>query len=375
MSNPISFVFKCTYNDLGLDDNVLLEKECVYRSSENKQSQNSEDSKDSITITERSILISGFRSKKTSFENCFKGTDTVIYKELLRCMVFAYMTQKVDMQLGDCTITTDKKIYNENDFGLINHSKLKPLCDSLVLNKTICEDIFLKGDWSTSLLTSLMEFIVAYNSDTSDKEVLLFEYWKAFNTLYSFYYERTKEPNDDTKEYKELNAIKEFAKLHLSSSSKSLIDFADKHYSKSVMVFRLRAYLLNVKKRASKNKKKERVKEAIMEFNEPRLLSKFNEVVHYDINKKKSSLGIEIKDINGIDAQIKSSTESDIELLCFATIKYGYFLRCRHFHGERSTSDFLIFNSAESYEISIITEMLKLLIIDLYNLISMDIKQ
>jgi hypothetical protein len=141
------------------------------------------------------------------------------------------------------------------------------------------------------------------------------------------------------------------------------------------MVFRLRAYLLNVKKRASKNKKKERVKEAIMEFNEPRLLSKFNEVVHYDINKKKSSLGIEIKDINGIDAQIKSSTESDIELLCFATIKYGYFLRCRHFHGERSTSDFLIFNSAESYEISIITEMLKLLIIDLYNLISMDIKQ
>ena len=85
----------------------------------------------------------------------------------------------------------------------------------------------------------------------------------------------------------------------------------------------------------------------------------------YLITKKNKMEPKEYDNIKGyIDSEIKKKNKKNTDVIRFIILKYGYYLRCKFFHGEQIPANFLIFN-ANLLELDRITEPLQLVCVDL----------
>ena len=102
--------------------------------------------------------------------------------------------------------------------------------------------------------------------------------------------------------------------------------------------------------------------ESVRSFNDKRVLCIFKKVLDYQKNKMEPK---EYDNIKGyIDSEIKKNNKKNTDVIRFIILKYGYYLRCKFFHGEQIPANFLIFN-ANLLELDRITEPLQLVCVDL----------
>ncbi len=358
-SKPITFVFEYEYNTHG-DDEIILDTKYVYW----KRTINciTTTKVDNIIITKKAIKIKGERSKENCLIWCLKKTSSAIYQELVRSIVFAYMTQGRGFTVGKCSIITDNNTYDEDDFGHLNQPCSMDLQKELILPYTVCKAVFYETEWAVCLLRSLSEYIVAVNTETYDDEILLFELWKAFNTLYSFYYECSSCVGKKQKsEHLQLEKISECIN-DLPDSSLSICKITD--YKNDILSFRVKSCFINMKAAGNTTNKHFRyIKNCILKCKDKDLLDVFYKTISGDAKHFELSKDSERQ----IEKQIKENKRDCIkDYLRFTVITYGYFLRCKYFHGEKSNPTFIIKDNKEARELELVTEILKLFIIDLY---------
>lgn len=111
------------YNNKG-NNNSLLTTYAGYSDSSNK---------DQIIITSKTISIKGNRSKNSSPDSILNNTNSTLYKQLLKAIVYAYMTTGIPFSIEKITVNVngESKEYSSNNI-------LNPCTKPLEQSHLIC---------------------------------------------------------------------------------------------------------------------------------------------------------------------------------------------------------------------------------------------
>ena len=162
--NKVKIEFE--YNNLG-NNSLLLTTDAGYSDSSNN---------DQITITRKTIKIEGSRSKKSTPDGILNNTSSTLYKQLLKAIVYTYMTTGIPFSIEKISITVNGECQEYSSGSILNPCPM-PLEESNLIQSDECKEIFKSNPKSDKLLISYIWFIKGVNG--ADFDYL----WKAFNSL------------------------------------------------------------------------------------------------------------------------------------------------------------------------------------------------
>jgi len=303
---------------------------------------------DHIEITNRSITISGSRGNKVNEENILTNTKSTFYEQLLKGIVYVYLSEGKRFKLGNVTVKCGEKEKKYESIEVLNPC-MRDLDCNLIIQRTECEKIFSNSEKVKELLIAMISFIKG--CENNDFDFL----WKAFNSLYTCISGRDKE-------FEKLVDMKNFIQ-HNRMSMIKVTNKIDNDTMDDIRSFRIREFILNNFEDIGKT---EAYANMVKSFSDYRMSQLFNEVMCYrEDNLKHANLFSDVQ--NHITKCINRNQKDNIDLVRFYVLKYAYFLRNKYFHAEKSTPVFVLKKNNEIEEIEKINSVLKCLLSDLFN--------
>lgn len=302
-----------------------LEKKIIYFSKNNTNYE------DKIKFDEKTILLSGSRTKHINNANMLETVNSSFLACLTKALLFAYF-DKSSFEIESITVYIDnlkEKTYKKNEINQVFKEEIliKINTDKLFSNKNI-SDIIMK---------SLMYLTLSFKD--SD---LRFDYtWKCFNSLIRDIFNK-KQDFDMLKELRK--DLEKNPKLYLNILSWSR-DIDDRYLDKCF----LSAMIRNNYPKGTTNG----LANFCKDFQDIRVLNTLKEKIKCKKDDLTSSN--EYDDINKyFESEIDKKTTKDTDIVRLIILKYAYYLRCKYFHGEKSPAMFLIenMNSEELLRIS-----------------------
>lgn len=292
-----------------------LKKEIVY------YSRNNIYYKDKIFFNNKTISLSGSRTKHINNTNILETVNSSFYNCLIKALLFAYF-ERGSFKVKSITVyinNSEKKSYKESELRqvFIKETLVKISPIKLFANKNI----------SDTMMNSLMYLTLSFNDNG-----LIFDYtWKCFNSLIRNIFSK-KQDFDMLKELrKDLEDNPIFYPNILSFSKAIDCNYLDQCF--------LNAMICNNFPKGSTN----RLVNFCKDFKDTRVLTTLKE----KIKCKKDDL-ISIQEYDNINAYYKSEIEKntirDSDVARLIILKYAYYLRCKYFHAEKAPVNFLINN-------------------------------
>lgn len=299
---------------------------------------------DKITICDRRIEIEGNRSKLSSLSVLLFNTNSSLYRQILKALSFCYLCTGSALTIKKITLISGDTQTEETEFlqpFRIGLTSVQPIKASELMG------IFSSCANSESLLNTIILFIKAIQDNNFDN------YWKSFNSIYSMI-------SHSDKENEKLRDIRSFVESHSLLFSRTL-SFISNDTSRDIRDLRIREFILNDWPNQNSAKA---YAEMVKRFTDIRIITVLDETLPYRIEFLKSE-GLD-QDVHRHIALQKSVAHKDnVQLLCFYTLKYAYFVRNKYFHAEKATPVFILKDSSELRELSKISEILKCFLADL----------
>ncbi len=296
---------------------------------------------DKVEYSKDTIKISGNRSKIDESKNLLESKNSTFYYSLVKSLLYVYFNI-------DCFEVNSIKVFkNGNKVVAYSEDSIMQVFSEKKSLEINSEKLFGEKYISDTMMNALMNLTMSYKYKD-----LKFDYtWKCFNTLIRVIFNKHKD-FDMLKELKE--DLEENSKLYEKS-----IKFADEVDYNYLDKYFVNGMIYNNILRQGGVKS---MIESVRSFNDKRVLCIFKKVLDYQKNKMEPK---EYDNIKGyIDSEIKKKNKKNTDVIRFIILKYGYYLRCKFFHGEQIPANFLIFN-ANLLELDRITEPLQLVCVDL----------
>lgn len=325
------------YNKLGSNE-VIFEGESYYESC----------LFDEVRITKKDIIIIGERGNRNTAENIISNTNSTLYLQLLKGILFAYLTEgtkfEIDKIVVECGI--EKKEYYSKD--ILNPCMIS-LNNNLKVDASKCKLLFSDKSKAKDLLIAMILYIKGYENND-------FEYlWKAFNSLYSCI-------SHKDKEFDKLADMKIFFQTNVGLLNRT-VDLISKETTIDIRKLRLREFVLNNFEDRAKTRA---YADMVMSFKDYRLNEIFLEIMPYRRDYLQScALYVDVE--NHINTYITNREIHEIDLIRFYILKYAYFLRNKYFHAEKSSPIFILKKNNEIDEIDKINNIMECLLADLFN--------
>ena len=314
---------------------------------------------DKITISKKTIEISGTRKSNSAIETIEGLYRSKIYMQLIKSIIYLYAITSEPLNIESISViknNTPKKYSNINQFFSGNKTYIP------TFNKNELKIIFEENEKASSLKDSLFYFL---RSIYEDNYYLAFELvWKSFNIIYYCLGGK----NSDFDNQKELRTLL-LTHESLFIQSKSLVNkLSSKEFRNN---FRWRQFVYNdfPKKTSGHKSHANSFHDFILRYNDPRIMDLFNEILCYKEDELKTE-SLYDDCINYI--RHHTHIKNDVELVALIAIKYSYFVRNKLTHGEENDLTYtLLSKDLRLEEIKYITKLLQTLINDLFNSISL----
>ena len=314
---------------------------------------------DKITISKKTIEISGSRKSSSKIETIEGLYRSKIYTQLIKSILYLYAIISDPLEIKTISVIKNKINKNYTD---INQFFCGKKIFSPFFDKNELKIIFDENEKSSSLKDSLFYLLRSMYENNS---YLAFELvWKSFNILYYCIGKKNNE-FENQKELRKLLLDNEslFVQSKALVNKLTQIEFRNK--------FRWRQFIYNnFPKRTSEHKSHaEAFHDFILRYNDPRIIQLFNEILCYKENELKAE-GLYDDCTNHINNN--AHVTNDIELVALIAIKYSYFVRNKLTHGEENDLTYtLLSKDLRLEEIKFITKLLQTLINDFFNSISL----
>lgn len=303
---------------------------------------------DHIVITKKRIIIEAERGNKHTANNVLTNTNSTLYTQLLKAIVYVYMTEGHAFSIGTVVVDVNGETKSYSTEDILNPCP-NDLDERFVLDKNKSQKVFDYIESNTNLLIAYICYIKGIQNQDFDW------LWKAFNSIYSIISHRDKE-------FEKLCDVKRFIVANWSDMARTNI-YMDKEDEKTLRSLRIRQFVLNDFENQSKT---QAYADMVLSFEDYRMALLFNEIMPYRkdnlINK-----GL-YNDVNRhIQNQISVRNKTNSDLARFYVLKYSYFLRNKYFHGEKSAPVFVLKKNNEIEELEKICEILSLFLADLFD--------
>lgn len=329
----INFEYCCTANE-----EILLDVQSHYDSMKS----------DHIIITKRRIIIEAERGNKNNPGNVLTNTNSTLYAQLLKAIVYVYMTEGKAFNIGEVLVDVNENSERYSVKDIVNPCP-NDLDSRFLLNKCQCQDIFSDKGSNSSLLIAYICFVKGVGNQDFD---LL---WKAFNSIYSII-----SPRD--KEFDKLCDVRSFIETNWIDMRRTnkYMDDEDEH---TLRKLRIREFVLNDYENISKTNA---YAEMVQSFRDYRMALLFDEIMPY----RKDNL-VKVGLFSCVDSHIKSQislkSKENCDLARFYILKYSYFLRNKYFHAEKGAPVFILKKNNEIEELAKICEIMSLFLADLFD--------
>lgn len=318
--------------------------------------------KDNILIRENSVIITAYRSKKTSIYDLIHKTNTAMNSQITKALAYYYACMgeankitsiKATRKLND--LEQEKEtIYKAEIRQIINSDNDFPHLKQI--NRTQLKSIFEETEAGKSLLFAVTHLI---SSCSNVEPFQNFEsLWKCFNSIY-----KIKEGSNQDKTC--LESLRAHMVANISMYPLSTNQVSQMTYKDIFSIINWRSMILNDFKNESQT---EHFKGFIKRISDARLIKMVDITlsIREEYLDKKGFLQ-EVK--NHIALALAQSKNSDIEVVAFMCLRYLYFARNKIFHAERVHPNFYWAKALTNDEIKITkcNTILTMLIIDLLN--------
>lgn len=314
---------------------------------------------DKVTISEKSIEISGSRKSTSKIETIEGLYRSKIYNQLIKSLLYLYAVSPNNLRIYSITIF---KNGTQTVFSDINQLFGDDKFFKASFNKNELKIIFEENEKSSALKDAL--FFLLRSMHESNYYFAFELIWKSFNILY-YCYGKKKSDFDNQVEIRKLLLKNESLFINTKSIANKLTqkDLRDS--------FRWRQFVYNdFPKKTLKNKSHANAfHDFILRYSDSRIMSLFHEIICY---KEKELKNESLYDdcIYHIEHEMKST--NDMELVVLIAIKYAYFVRNKLTHGEENDLLYtLLSKDIRLEEIKWITKLLQSLINDFFNSISL----
>lgn len=320
------------------NDDMILDVHSYYNSTKT----------DHITITNKQIIIEAERGNKNKADNVLTNTNSTLYAQLLKAIVYVYMTEGHAFCIGDVLVDVNGETKKYESGDIINPCPYD-LDARFILDKNQCQKIFEDKESNKNLLIAFICYIRGIRNQDFDW------LWKAFNSIYSII-------SNKNKEFDKLCDVKRFVVDNWGGMVRTNA-YMDKEDEKTIRTLRIREFVLNDFENLSKTKA---YADMVMSFSDYRMALLFDEIMPYrKVNLLNQGL---YHDVNThLQKQISSGKKKNSDLARFYVLKYSYFLRNKYFHGEKSSPVFVLKKNNEIEEMEKICEIFSLFLADLFD--------
>ena len=329
----INFEYCCTGND-----DVLLDVQSHYNSAKT----------DHVVITGKRIIIEAERGNKHTANNVLTNTNSTLYAQLLKAIVYVYMTEGKAFSLGEVFVNVNGEIKKYSAGEIINPC-LTDLDNRFTVEKSQCEQIFDDIESNANLLIAYICYIKGIQEHDFDW------LWKSFNSIYSII-------SIKDKEFDKLCDVKAFMVTNWSSMVRTNA-YMEKENEPMLRTLRIREFVLNDYENLSKTQAYANMVKSFIDY---RMAALFNEIMPYRRDNLVSE-GLYHDVDSHIQYQIGASIKNNSDLARFYILKYSYFLRNKYFHAEKSAPVFVLKKNNEIDELDKICEILSLFLADLFD--------
>ena len=321
---------------------------------------------DKIVLYDGYFTICGTRKSRLAVENVFDNPGNYLLDEIVKCLVFLYLCLNAKIEKNKIEIIWERKnpeiIIADSSRILVNLKK--ELSTDQIIPIDIGKKLFVQNkdelknkEKINELCNCLIDYAYALNYESDNIEIKFYYYWKAYNSIYNFI------SSEESEEQKKQNVEDEVKKLdNFESFSKGVVmahideiksidlkSFIQKnaYYKKHFNSFESVVNLIN--------QKKDKILQQLYYEVYTRCPFLFDETS----TKKEEKDKIKQK----MDRTIhRSQKENYSELFLFLVNRFGYWLRCKFFHGESKPVSFVLINSKEKQylemEISLLEQFL-----------------
>lgn len=320
------------------NDEILLDVYSYYNSMK----------KDHILITNKRIIIEAERGCKHTASNVLTNTKSTLYAQLLKAIVYVYMTEGKAFCLGNVSVEVSGETINYNAEDIINPC-LHDMDNQLTISKSQCKKIFENYGSNANLLIAFICYIKGIQENDFDW------LWKSFNSVYSII-------SAKDKEFDKLCDVKKFITTNWVNMERT-DKYMNNETKDSLRKLRIREFVLNDYENLSKTKA---YADMVKSFEDCRMASLFNEIMPY----RRDNLINEglFHDVDSyLHRQIRAGTINNCDLARFYILKYSYFLRNKYFHAEKGAPVFVLRKNNEIIELDKICEILSLFLADLFD--------
>lgn len=307
---------------------------------------------DKVNISANKIEIELDRKKQKDIENILLNQNSTFCKQINKCMAFIYATSSTNIKIEDIEIYE----YNQRK---IRPYKYKNINNPIILNKekikfTNTELIKIFSNEIEKSESMTISLIFLLKGMTTNQQGEKFEnYWKSFNSLYTFISKKKKENE-------KLYFMKNFICLNISRFKQTL-NLLDIHTKNDIRSIRIRDLILN---EFPSIKDTEKFKYFILRYTDYRMNEMFNEILPYRIdNLTREGMDTEVNE--HIQKYIQLGKKENSDLLCFYILRYSYYLRNKYFHAEKLTPTFNFIKNNENIELDKINELLEMFLYEL----------
>lgn len=329
----INFEYCCTAND-----DVLLDVQSHYNSAKT----------DHVVITRKRIIIEAERGSRHTASNVLTNTNSTLYEQLLKTIVYVYMTEGKAFSLGNVSVDVNGEIKRYSAGEIINPC-MSDLDKRFVVTKSQCKKIFDDIESNKNLLIAYISYIKGIQEHDFDW------LWKTFNSIYSII-------SIKNKEFDKLCDVKIFIETNWASMVRTNA-YMDKESEQTLRKLRIREFVLNDYENVSKT---QAYADMVKSFVDYRMAALFNEIMPYRRDNLISE-GLYHGVNSYIQSQIGASINRNSDLARFYVLKYSYFLRNKYFHAEKSAPVFVLKKNNEIDELDKICEILSLFLADLFD--------
>ena len=320
------------------NDDVLLDVQSHYTSAKT----------DHIIITKKRIIIEAERGNKHTASNMLTNTNSTLYAQLLKAIVYVYMTGGKAFNLGEVFVDVNGEIKRYLAGEIINPC-LSDLDNRFIVDRDQCRHIFDDIESNINLLIAYICYIRGVQEHDFDW------LWKAFNSIYSII--STKD-----KEFDKLCDVKSFVVTNWPSMVRTNM-YMDNENEQMLRKLRIREFVLNDYENLSKTKA---YADMVKSFTDYRMAALFDEIMPYRRDNLISE-GLYHDVDNHIQCQMGAGIKNNSDLARFYILKYSYFLRNKYFHAEKGAPVFVLKKNNEIDELDKICEILGLFLADLFD--------
>jgi hypothetical protein len=344
---------------------------------------------DSISITNRKILIVAERSSIINPKDILENDSSTIYTQVIKSLLFYYLFKGEYIEIESINITREKNTILQQ-FTLPNGdtSLNQVLTSSFLLDSTInfdsetLENIFKNDEKSIALYNSISYILKANASrEASEKFEKL---WKAFNSIYR-YFGNGKSENDcqrilrtfllnnhnqfSLSKEKVTNFNNDTLRERIRLRDLILNDYETKNLTVTFLsfIYRYTDYRISKILRETLVYREDFIKDIMSIDNVQSKFSKLSNVtfLYNSCNGSASPHCIYDKVAEYLDNNYNNQVVSDIEVVAFICIKYAYYMRNKIFHAEKHDLSFRFIENKLTEELDWINSILETLILEL----------